>query len=467
MSISRLRALPELQKQYNIFTHIDVEGVKNGYKSLKDGTLSGLLCGIKDNIVTKDMPTTCGSEILRGYQSPYDATVVKLLKQEGSIVLGKTNLDEFGMGSRGIHSCFGPTFNPLYPAADKVIMGGSSSGSAAAVVSEAVDFSLGTDTGGSVRLPATYGSIYGFKPSYGRISRYGVIAYAQSLDTVGILTKNISTLRKVYHVLDKYDDKDPTSLENSYRDQILGIHERNTIKERKKYRIGIAKEFSQDSIPETIMEALLAFVKKLLDLGHDVVTISIPSIKNALPIYYTLSPAEAVSNLSRFDGIRYGYRDQESDMSDNVMFAPTRKQFGREVKNRILLGNYNLCSESFKNNYIRAQKLRVQLIDEMDSVFRYPNVLLNNKETTKSETNVDFLISLTTPSLPKKLEDFSVSDLDTPTKEYINDVFTMPMSLAGLPTLSIPIIPGQPIGVQLVGQYGFDEMVLDFAEMIQ
>ena len=215
------------------------------------------------------------------------------------------------------------------------------------------------------------------------------------------------------------------------------------------------------------MEALLAFVKKLLDLGHDVVPISIPSIKNALPIYYTLSPAEAVSNLSRFDGIRYGYRDQESDMSDNVMFAPTRKQFGREVKNRILLGNYNLCSESFKNNYIRAQKLRVQLIDEMDSVFRYPNVLLNNKETTKSETNVDFLISLTTPSLPKKLEDFSVSDLDTPTKEYINDVFTMPMSLAGLPTLSIPIIPGQPIGVQLVGQYGFDEMVLDFAEMIQ
>lgn len=461
--MSRLSRLADLQARYNIFTHLNDAVLK---QAPKDGELGGLICGIKDNIVTKDMPTTCGSEILKGYQSPYDATVVKLLKDNGSSVLGKTNLDEFGMGSRGIHSCFGATYNPLYPDSDQMIMGGSSSGSAAAVVSDLVDFSLGTDTGGSVRLPAAYGSIYGFKPSYGRISRFGVVAYAQSLDTVGILSKDIGILRKVYNVLNQYDDKDPTSLENKLREKIQQLYLEKHLKGKKTYRIGIAKEFNQAQIPKEIMSTLLDFISKLMKQGHEIVPISIPSIKNALPIYYTISPAEAVSNLSRYDGIRYGYRDSESDISDNTLFAPTRKNFGKEVRNRILLGNYNLCSESFKNNYIRAQKLRVQLIDEMDAIFQLPNVLLNNKESIKSENNVDLILCLTSMNTPKGLKQFSSNELEIPTNEYVNDIFTMPMSLAGLPTLSLPPIKGKPIGVQVVAQYGFDDVVLDFAETV-
>ncbi|KAL3230960.1 Glutamyl-tRNA(Gln) amidotransferase subunit A, mitochondrial [Nakaseomyces bracarensis] len=458
-----LAELAELQAKYNIFTHLKGDVLKGSQRS---GPLGGLVCGIKDNIVTKDMPTTCGSEILRDYQSPFDATVVKLLKKNGGAILGKTNLDEFGMGSRGMHSCFGPTYNPLYPETDQVIMGGSSSGSAAAVVADLVDFSLGTDTGGSVRLPAAYGSIYGFKPSYGRISRYGVIAYAQSLDTVGILSKDIGILRKVYNVLNNYDEKDPTSLEEKLRVKIQGYYKEQKLKEKKKYRIGIAREFNQENIPEEIMSALTGFISTLMKQGHEIIPISIPSIKNALPIYYTISPAEAVSNLSRYDGIRYGYRDSESDISDNILFAPTRKNFGKEVRNRILLGNYNLCSDSFKNNYIRAQKLRVQLIDEMDAVFEAPNVLLNNKEKRHSSDNVDLILCLTSMNLPKGLKNFSSAELEIPTNEYINDIFTMPMSLAGLPTLSLPPVKGKPIGVQIIGQYGFDDVVLDFAERV-
>ncbi|KOG97622.1 glutamyl-tRNA(Gln) amidotransferase subunit HER2 [Saccharomyces eubayanus] len=449
-----LQRLSDLQSKYNIFTSINT----TANKEQTNKPLTNYVASIKDNIVTKDLPTTCASHMLENFKSPYDATVVKLLKQAGVHILGKTNLDEFGMGSGGIHSIRGAVINPLYPHEQRMIMGGSSSGAAASVVCDLVDFALGTDTGGSVRLPACYGSILGFKPSYGRLSRFGVIAYAQSLDTVGILTKKIDVLRKVFQVLDKYDAKDPTSL----NDELRGLIEKN-MKAKKSLKIGIVKEFNHESLPNEFHQLYPSFLEKLVNLGHEIYPVSIPSVKNSLPIYYTLSPAEAASNLSRYDGIRYGYRDSKLDIKDGVLFAPTRFKFGREVKNRIILGNYNLCSDAFKNNFIKAEKLRVNLIDEFDRIFKFPNVLTDSKGNPEG---LDILLVPTSSKLPETIKKFQEEESKSPANSYINDVFTVPMSLAGLPTLSMPLKEKTPIGVQIVGQYGDDSTVLDFVESI-
>ncbi|CAI4035760.1 hypothetical protein SMKI_13G4120 [Saccharomyces mikatae IFO 1815] len=450
--------LSSLQSKYNIFTSINPSPYKTKNKEGKNETLTNYVVSIKDNIVTKDLPTTCGSRILENFRSPFDATVVKLLKQAGVHILGKTNLDEFGMGSGGIHSIKGPVINPLYPQEDKKIMGGSSSGAAASVACDLVDFALGTDTGGSVRLPACYGSVLGFKPSYGRLSRFGVIAYSQSLDTVGILSKEIKVLQKVFNTLDKYDKKDPTSLSVELRELI----EKNK-KTKNHLKIGIVEEFNHESLPKEFHELYFAFLKKLANLGHKIYPVSIPSVKNSLPIYYTLSPAEAASNLSRYDGIRYGYRDSEIDIKDGILFAPTRSEFGIEVKNRIILGNYNLCSDAFKNNFIKAERLRVDLVDEFDSIFEFPNVLTNFQGNPEG---LDILLVPTSSKLPESIKEFGEEETKSPTNSYINDVFTVPMSLAGLPSLSIPLKEKTPIALQIVGQYGDDSTVLDFVESL-
>lgn len=453
-AISKIRSIPDLQAKYNIFINVDKDAeIKLKRNTSSNCPLSNLIVGIKDNIVTNDMETTCASEILEGYVSPYDASCVQKLRNSGATIVGKTNLDEFGMGSGGVHSHFGPVINPLFPQM-KMVAGGSSSGSAAAVAAEAVDFALGTDTGGSVRLPAAYTSVLGFKPSYGRISRHGVIAYAQSLDTVGILAKDITILKKVFSVLDEYDPKDPTSLSVDLRRKSCNDCESKTT-----YRIGIPEEFIQNSVPSEIKAAFLKFVDRLMSNGHEIYPISIPSAKDALPIYYTLSPAEAVSNLSRYDGVRYGKRHGTKDIADGTMFTPTRSKFGKEVQNRIILGNYNLCSETFKNNYVKALKLRVKLINDFDKVFRAPNLLSTSKG---NENGVDFILSLTATNFPSTIESFESADRSSPTNEYINDVFTMPMSLAGLPTLSLPPQQNRPIGIQLTGQFADDKSVLDF-----
>lgn len=457
-ALRKIRSIPDLQKRYNIFINVDGSAEDTLKKETNsDLPLSNLVAGIKDNIVTKGMPTTCGSSILSNYYSPYTATCVQKLCDSGVTIAGKTNLDEFGMGSGGVHSHFGPVLNPLFPKID-TIAGGSSSGSAAAVAADAVDFALGTDTGGSVRLPAAYTSILGFKPSYGRISRYGVVAYAQSLDTVGILAKDFSILRRVFNILDAFDSKDPTSLSEELRSRASKMFEKKS-----RYRIGIPHELIQNSVSSHTKELLYTFIKRVLLLGHEIYPVSIPSLKDSLPIYYTLSPAEAVSNLSRFDGVRYGTRDIGKDVEDGTLFAPTRSKFGREVQDRIILGNYNLCSHTFKNNYIKAQKLRVKLINNFDEVFRFPNVL---SESRGNEDGVDLMLSLTSKDGPSTIKDFTRAETSSPTNEYINDVFTMPMSLAGLPTLSLPLKQGEAIGLQVIGQYADDATVLDFASKV-
>ena len=476
-----LRSLPEIQRKYNIFTYYITQPPPQSAAS-RGGPLSNTTCAIKDNISTGDMPTTCASNILSNYTPPYDATIVSLLKKAGTTIIGKTNLDEFAMGSLGIHSNVGPVRNPLDPTR---VIGGSSSGSAAAVSSGVVDFAIGTDTGGSVRLPGAFGGIVGFKPSYGRISRFGVIAFAQSLDTVGILGKDVGIVKRVFEVLDKFDDRDPTSLSEDMRAQIREIRYDNGNNDSvndNPLRIGIPVEFCQSSLNPEIKRLFIEFLARCNDNNNnssssskvgrkcEFYPVSIPSIKNSLPIYYTLVPSEAASNLARYDGIRYGTRDTlfNDITKQNTFFQHTRANFGQEVQNRIILGNYNLCAEGYRDNFIKAQKLRVELIDDFDKLFRFRNVL------TGAEPNLtdglDLIVCPTSKDFPQRLSEVmnkngdTVVDNDNPLDEYINDIFTIPMSLAGLPTISIPLKEGIPCGVQIAGQYGNDKLVLQFAQ---
>lgn len=453
MSLKRaLDRLPIVQEKFNVFVS-HLESLQP--QTIKSAPLSNTVAAIKDNIVTKDFPTTCASNILRNYKSPFDATVVSLLKKNGSIIIGKSNLDEFGMGSLGIHTAFNPVKNPLN---ENWCIGGSSSGSAAAVASDLVDFSLGTDTGGSVRLPSAYSSIYGFKPSYGRISRWGVIAFAQSLDTVGILSKDIDMIIKVFQILDKYDPRDPTSLSNELREKL--ISNTKIEKQSNSLKIGIPLEFIQSEISPEIKSSFIKFIENLMNKGLEIYPVSIPSIKNSLPIYYTLMPAEAASNLARYDGIRYGERDTNNpDIIDNKFYNNTRAQFGQEVKNRIILGNYNLCSDGYKNNFIKAQNLRVQLINEFNDIFAFENVLTNRKPIG----TIDMIICPTNLTPPQTIRSaMNEKNKANPLNEYINDVFTIPMSLAGLPAISIPAETGKPYGIQIATQYGNDDALLKF-----
>ncbi|GMM58462.1 glutamyl-tRNA(Gln) amidotransferase subunit [Maudiozyma humilis] len=441
------------QSKFNIFTsHITTPPLATASKG---GPLSNRTAAIKDNIVTKDFPTTCASNILKDYTSPFDATVVSLLKDAGAVTIGKTNLDEFGMGSLGMHTIFNPVKNPLNT---DWCIGGSSSGSAAAVASGVADFSLGTDTGGSVRLPSAYSSIIGFKPSYGRISRWGVVAFAQSLDTVGIMARDIDTVAKVYDVLDKYDRRDPTSLSQNLRDE---LEKKASRMSRTKPNIGIPQEFIQGELSPEIKESFLKYIDSLLQKGYDIYPVSIPSIKDALSVYYTLAPAEAASNLARYDGVRYGTKDPETaDIVDDKFFNAARSNFGPEVKNRIILGNYNLCSDGYKNNFIKAQKLRVQMINQFDRLFPFENVLTRNKPVE----DIDIIICPTNLMPPPLTKSVSQTEKKNPLHEYMNDIYTIPMSLAGLPTISFPLSSGKPWGVQIATQYGNDKALLDFVK---
>lgn len=418
-----------------------------------ESSLGNTTVAIKDNISTIEEPTSCSSKILSDYQSPFEATVVSLLKKEGAITVGKTNMDEFGMGSGTIHSTIGPTLNPLFPDS-KHISGGSSGGSAAAVAADVVDFALGTDTGGSVRLPAAYTGVYGFKPTYGRLSRWGVIAYAQSLDTVGVLSKDLNLLKKVYNTLDKHDGNDPTSLSDKLRHKIKDSKISNS-----KLRIGVVKELVLDNLSEEVTKGWSQVVNKLQE-HYEIIPVSIPTLKYALPVYYTIAPAEAASNLARYDGIRYGFRSD----SDKNHYAKTRSTgFGQEVQNRILLGNYNLNSDSYKNHFLKAQNLRNAIKKQFDSVFKLQNVLSAN---TAPETGVDVILSPVSMTTAPSLEKFQSQK---PTESYVNDAFTVPASLAGLPAISVPWISKKgdlPIGIQIMAQYGDDDQVLSLAQVL-
>ncbi|KAK6199279.1 amidase signature domain-containing protein [Scheffersomyces amazonensis] len=411
------------------------------------GVLSGTSFIVKDNIATKVGYTTAASKSLHDYQSPFDATVVRLLRHQGSKLVGKANLDEFGMGSSTTNSMFGPTINPKYDNEDR-IAGGSSGGSAAAVAADMASFSLGTDTGGSVRLPASYCGVVGFKPTYGRISRWGVIPYAQTLDTVGILSKDVDIVEKVYEVLNQYDEKDPTCMTTKVRNNIVSTA-------KGQLTIGIPEQFIIEELDQDTKIAWELTLHKLVQLGHSLKVVSIPSIKKSLSTYYTLATAEAASNLSRYDGIRYGYKSDNNNEDDTIVSSRC-ESFGQEVQRRIILGNYTLSSES-GDHYLKAAQVRQELVQEFNQVFKLPHPLLENELKLN---NCDVLVSPTALSKPPTLKEYDEKNEENFLNSYLNDILTVPASLAGLPTISIPI---NGTGIQFMTQYGDDSILFSIA----
>jgi aspartyl-tRNA(Asn)/glutamyl-tRNA(Gln) amidotransferase subunit A len=383
-------------------------------------------------------------------------------------------MDEFGMGTHSINSTHGAVHNAL--SSEPTSAGGSSGGSAVAVKIGDADVALGTDTGGSIRLPAAYTGVVGYKPSYGMISRFGVIPYANSLDTVGFLARDVDIINDLVfgNGLDlEHDPKDPTSLSKQSR---LRFRE-SEVAGYPPVIIGIPVEYNIEELDPAIRTAWSASAKKLKGLGMKVVPVSLPSTRQALSAYYVIAPAEASSNLAKYDGVRYGTRDRGSDGSGEVLYSNTRgKGFGDEVKRRILLGTYTLSSEAMDNYFIQAQKVRRLVQRDFDRVFRRQNPLFDEQHFDLSEmeeqiqlqdklgpVQVDFLLCPTAPTFPPKLEDVKKQ---TPVDIYMNDVFTVPASLAGLPAISIPSeiqASGAAVGLQLIGQYWDDKRLLNVA----
>lgn len=475
--------------------------------------LHGYTVVVKDNINTKSLPTTCASDILREFKAPRNATVSQLLERAGLVLLAKTNMDEFGMGSHSTNSVFGPVTNggSLHgkPDADALSVGGSSGGSALAVAADLAHIGIGTDTGGSVRLPAAYMGLCGFKPSYGRISRNGVIPYANSLDTVGIITRTTDEARRTFDILDQPDNKDPTCLTRDSRKRIMNSKSERRVastcsaivyntydtqsealdeptsgltKERSRFyvnrqnstrrrRIGVPLEYNIAEMHPLVRWSWVATLSYLQSQDCEIIPISLPSTKHALSAYYILAPAEASSNLAKYDGVRYGEkRSHDTDDDDGQLYARHRyEKFGPEVKRRILLGTYSLSAGAMDNYFIQAQKIRRMVQKDFDSVFRMPNPLQSDAHVV--ENGVDLIICPTAPTPPPHID---YLESTTPIESYMNDVFTVPASLAGLPAISVrgpehpdhPWTPEISIGMQVIGQYGDDYSVLYFAQNV-
>ncbi|KAJ1565776.1 Trimeric GatFAB AmidoTransferase(AdT) complex subunit [Nowakowskiella sp. JEL0078] len=449
-----------------IYLHLKLSKTFNKGENLKP--LDGITVAVKANICTVGLPTTCGSKILDDFESPYDATVVKLLKDAGALIVGKTNLDEFGMGSSNIHSRYGPTINPKRPLVvnrkgklvkDKsengtLLAGGSSGGSAVAVSQGMCFAALGSDTGGSVRLPASYCGVTGFKPSYGRFSRYGLIAYASSLDTVGVLTRKVEDLEYIFDVLSQFDENDATSV--SFDEDSENEKSKINSLELKNIRIGIPQEYFVDGLTSASKSTWEAGIQFMKQQGAEIVPISLPHTKYAIPVYYVIAPAEASSNLSRFDGVRFGARENNDG---HPLYSNTRTAgFGDEVKRRIILGTYVLCANSYNAYFLQAQKLRRLVKQDFDNVF-------NNSPTFKK---VDVILTPAAVSSAPSLS--SIRSQKSPVEECVNDVMTVPASLAGLPACVIPFKNddrGLPIGLQLIGQYGQDRKVIRLSKLME
>ncbi|TAQ84524.1 hypothetical protein B7494_g7156 [Chlorociboria aeruginascens] len=451
-------------------------------------SLRRLRLAIKDNIATeRKTKTTCGSGILNSHYSPFEASVVRQLRDNGYFVVGKTNLDEFGMGSHSRNSFFGPVKNPV----EQYSAGGSSGGSAVAVATYQSDVALGTDTGGSVRLPAAYNGIVGFKPSYGLISRFGVIPYANSLDTVGFLTQSVKDAMHMLGLTRSHDHRDPTSLSSEtwgrLKEGFLAMSKSdNYEKYMTTLKIGVPVDYNIAELDPGVRAAWESTLELFQENGCTIVPVSLPNTKHALSAYYVLAAAEAASNLSKYDGVRYGTRGDSSDGIGDVLYSGTRGEgFGDEVKRRILLGSYTLSSEAMDNYFIKAQKVRRLVQRDFDRVFSTSNPLrpaeqfdlgdmedsieLNNK---LGPAQVDVIICPTAPTPPPLLDDVSKQ---SPVESYMNDVFTVPASLAGLPAISVPFElpaafrkPGtlNEAGIQIIGQYLDDFRVLSTANIL-
>ena len=394
------------------------------------GPLFGLPIGIKDNIVTEGLETTCASKILQGFIPIYDATVVKKLQQAGMVTIGKLNMDEFAMGSSNENSAYKTTKNPWNL---EHVPGGSSGASAASVAAGEVPFSLGSDTGGSIRQPAAYCGVVGMKPTYGRVSRYGLVAYASSLDQIGPITRNVYDNALLLEAIAGIDPNDSTSADVPVPNYVTSLNG-----DIKGLRVAVPKEFLGEGVSEEVRQSIYSALEVLKGLGATVEEVSLPHSKYALAAYYILASSEASSNLSRFDGIRYGFR-AEGVKNLMELYKETRAQgFGDEVKLRIMLGTYSLSAGTYEAYYKKAQQVRTLIKEDYDKVFE----------------NYDVIVGPTAPTAAFKIGD----NIDDPMTMYANDILTIPINLAGVPAISIPCgsHEGLPLGLQIIGNH-FDE----------
>lgn len=400
--------------------------------------LNGIPIALKDNLCTRGIRTTCASKILENYVPTYNATVVEKALSEGAVVIGKTNLDEFAMGSSCEHSIIGPTRNPNNP---DYVPGGSSGGSAAAVASGEAILAMGSDTGGSIRQPSAFCGITGIKPTYGRVSRYGLISYASSLDQIGVLGKNAGDCALLLNTICGHDRRDTTSA-NVQTPDFLSYLDKGV----KGIKAGLPREYFIEGLDSRIKNSVMAAVRLLEKNGMEIEEISLPHASHAISSYYLVATAEASSNLARYDGVKYGYRSVNDSDDTIMMYENTRSEgFGNEVKRRIMLGTYVLSAGYYDAYYLKGQRVRNLIKTDFDRAFE----------------NVDCIITPTTPCLPFKLGE----KMADPLQMYLVDIYTVSLNLSGLPGISVKCgtIDGLPVGMQIIGRAFDEEMILRVA----
>ncbi len=411
------------------------------YKSNKALPLDGIPIAHKDIFCTENVLTTCGSKMLANFKAPYSSTVVNKLSSDGVVILGKTNMDEFAMGSSNETSFFGPVKNPWNK---KYVPGGSSGGSAACVSAQLASAATATDTGGSIRQPAALCGLTGIKPTYGRVSRYGMIAFASSLDQGGVLARSAEDSAIMLKSMSGHDPKDSTSLNEDVPNLVENID-----KPIKGMKIGLPKEFFERDLPNYVESSVREAIETYKDLGAEIHEISLPNVNLSLPVYYIIAPAECSANLSRYDGVRYGYRCKDPKDIEDLYMRTREEGFGPEVKRRVLIGTYALSAGYYDAYYLKAQKCRRLVANDFSEAFK----------------SVDLILSPTTPDTSFKTGEKS----DDPIEMYLQDIFTIPANLAGLPGISFPCGShnGLPLGVQLVANSLKEAQLLRAAHQFQ
>ena len=436
----------EINAYITICEEIAIEEAKKADEKIEKGeikSLTGIPLSIKDLICTKGIRTTCASKMLHNYIPTYNATVYEKLLQQNIVTLGKTNMDEFAMGSSNETSYFGPVKNPHDY---ERVPGGSSGGSAAAVAANMCAGSLGSDTGGSIRQPASFCGVVGLKPTYGRVSRYGLVAFASSLDQIGPITKNVEDCAILLQAISGYDEKDSTSVNIEVPNYTEGLKKECL----KGLKIGVPKEYFISGINEEVKNCIENALKLIEKEGAEIIEISLPHTEYAVATYYIIAPAEASSNLARYDGVKYGYRAENySDLID--MYKKTRAEgFGAEVKRRIMIGTYALSAGYYDAYYLKAAKVRNLIKKDFADAFK----------------QVDVIMCPVAPTTAFKIGE----KIDNPLEMYLNDIFTIPVNLAGLPGISIPAgkdSKNLPIGLQIIGDYFKEDRLLNVAYNVE
>lgn len=434
------KRIEEKEKDVEAFVTITTDKALDESKSVNrtKSKVAGIPIGLKDNLCTKGVKTTCSSKMLENFIAPYNATVVENLKNAGIISIGKMNMDEFAMGSSTEYSTFKTTKNPWNLS---TVPGGSSGGSAAAVASDMVPWALGSDTGGSIRQPASLCGVVGLKPTYGLVSRYGLVAFASSLDQIGPITKDVTDSAILLNIIAGHDEKDSTSVDMPKKD-----YTKSLVKDVSKFTIGVPKEFLGEGTNPEVRKSIENAIEKYKELGATVEECTLDVANQSLATYYIIACAEASSNLGRFDGIRYGYRTKNYNSLNDIFINSRSEAFGEEVKRRIILGTYVLSSGYYDAYYKKAQKVRTVIKQEFEKLFK----------------KYDFLITPTSPTVAYKIGEKS----NNPLEMYLADLCTVSVNIAGLPGISIPCgvdSSGLPIGLQLIGHPFEEETILQAA----